>query len=69
MLMNKPNPFTKNPFTQVEAVQLLKMPEAPETHEVRKPMRQYLGAGGIDMPSAPKKPRVIEKVIVKEIPA
>ena len=66
--MQKPNPFTKNPFSQVDAVTLLKMPEAPETHEVRKPMRQYLGAGGVDMPNPPKKPRVIEKIKVVEIP-
>ncbi len=39
------NPFaggSQNPFSSVDELQLVKVPDAPETHERRKPMRGYL---------------------------
>lgn len=43
-------PFTKNPFNADRDLVLVKVPEAPETHEPRKPLRSYLAArGGGDM--------------------
>jgi len=44
------SPFVKNPFSREKEPVLVKVPEAPETHEPRKALRSYLAArGGGDM--------------------
>jgi hypothetical protein len=40
------NPFTYNPLSRMDEPVLLKVPDAPETHEPRKPLRTYLAARG-----------------------
>ncbi len=35
-------PFAKNPFSRERELVLVKIPEAPETHEPRKTLRSYL---------------------------
>ena len=74
------NPFSgtsdNNPFTALPNLQLVTVPNAPETHERRAPRRNYLagpGGGGDDLLAAlaGRKGRTIERVktIVKEVPA
>ncbi|MFA6132565.1 MAG: hypothetical protein WC869_00960 [Phycisphaerae bacterium] len=48
MAKDKPSPFRKNPFNKSDELVLVKVPEAPETHEPRKSLRSYLAprAGG-----------------------
>ena len=36
------SPFVKNPFNKHDELVLVKIPEAPETHEPRKSLRSYL---------------------------
>lgn len=57
--MKTQNPFLKNPLTGLAALTLMKVPDAPETHEARKPLKQWLAprvAGGEPMP-----PSVVSK--------
>jgi hypothetical protein len=59
------NPFKKNPLALIEGETPVKVPDAPETHEVRKPARSYLAKPGaaLDGGSTPAKPRrIIERV-------
>ncbi len=35
-------PFARNPFSARDEPVLVKVPDAPETHEPRKPLRSYL---------------------------
>lgn len=46
MTKDAPKPFAKNPFNPRGDVVLVKVPDAPETHEPRKPLRSYLAARG-----------------------
>lgn len=62
--MTKQNPFSKNPFTTKEKPELLKIPDAPETHEPRKPLRAWLGKpGGGDDGGRPSKPKKIVQTV------
>lgn len=50
MPRNTKTPFSANPFSDGSEPVLLKIPDAPETHEQRKPLRAYLAPrGGGDM--------------------
>jgi hypothetical protein len=68
--MKAKNPFASNPFSGLNGTppKLVPVPEAPETHEVRKPMRSYLsqGAGGLSFDGLlgppGKGPKTITKV-------
>ena len=71
MQRKRPDPFSHNPLRLADKLELVKVPDAPETHEPRKPLRSYLapkGAGGGDAGGPP--PRV-KKIIerVKEAPS
>jgi len=75
MALKRPNPFArKNPFTVLDAIQLVAIPPAPETHEGRRPLRSYLAAGssggGIGDALAPLglKPKRIEVERIKLVP-
>jgi hypothetical protein len=47
MHLKTENPFTKNPLTSLDRIELVKPAGSPpETHEARKPLRSYLGSGG-----------------------
>lgn len=74
-MAKRPNPFAKkNPFTTLEAIQLVAIPPAPETHEGRRPLRSYLaagsGGGGAGDALAPLglKPKRIEVERIKIVP-
>lgn len=70
------NPFaggSQNPFSSVDDIRLLKVPDAPETHERRQGRRGYLSAsqgpmdnlfGMLDgkTPRAPQKIEVVRNV-------
>lgn len=65
------NPFVANPFSSKPEPVLLVIPEAPETHEARKPLRTYLapaggGMGMLDglMGGRPAMPKKIERLQV-----
>lgn len=42
MAKDPTTPFRKNPFNKSDELVLLKIPDAPETHEPRKSLRSYL---------------------------
>ena len=61
--MAKKNPFSHNPLAPSDKPELVKVPDAPETHEPRKPLRAWLGKPGADSgAAAPKAKRIIERV-------
>jgi hypothetical protein len=79
MRPKRPNPFAStrelNPLSMVDAPLLVKVPDAPETHERRKPMRGYLSGTGGPLDNLfslldgkqPQVPRKIE--VVRDAPA
>lgn len=42
MAKDPKSPFVKNPFNKRDELVLVKIPDAPETHEPRKSLRSYL---------------------------
>lgn len=42
MAKDPKSPFSRNPFNKSDELVLVKIPDAPETHEPRKPLRSYL---------------------------
>lgn len=70
------NPFVSNPFSRGRELKLQTVPDAPETHEPRKPPRTYLsqGGGGISLDGLlgsggkARRPIVQEKVVYREAP-
>src|SRR5271170_4449886 len=79
MRSKRPNPFAStrelNPLSMVDEPILVKVPDAPETHERRKPMRGYLSGTGGPLDNLfslldgkqPQVPRKIE--VVRNVPA
>ena len=69
------NPFASNPFSRGRELKLQTVPDAPETHEPRKPLRTYLSQGGSGISlegllgsGKSRKPVVQEKVVYREAP-
>lgn len=71
--VKRTNPFaggSQNPFSSVDDVRLVKMPDAPETHERRQGRRGYLSASQGPMDNlfgmldgkTPRNPQKIEVV-------
>jgi hypothetical protein len=71
MQRKRPDPFAHNPLRLADKLELVKVPDAPETHEVRKPLRSYLAPKGALGGDAGGPPPKVKKIIerVKEAPS
>ena len=71
MQRKRPDPFAHNPLRLADKLELVKVPDAPETHEVRKPLRSYLAPKGALGGDAGGPPPRVKKIIerVKEVPS